>query len=465
MSQLLTEYFISGFNILLPTVSQDLHIPREAQTWPVNAFSLAVASFLLFFGRLADMYGGFPLYLGGIIWLAVWSLVAGFVPSNLTLSLTRASQGLGTAAYLPSSLMLLGSIYRPGPRKNIIFSVYGACAPLGFFLGIFFAGLCAQYIAWRWYFFIGASLAALTAVAAFWTIPSDIEERRAMGVKMDWPGAGLISIGLTLVVFAITNSANVLKPREAIYMNLILTAGVLCLVVAFYFEGWVAEQPLLPFDFFDTPCIKPLFIALFFQYGVLGNWILYSTLYMTDFMGASPMQLVAWYTPLAVGGFVIATIGGFFLHRIHGTILILIAGVSLLIACLLFAIIPIGASYWIYIFPACLTFTIGIDVTFSLANIFISNSMPSKRQGLAGGLANSLLQLSIALFLGVGGLIAGEETDEQVKQSYKHVFWFAFACAAMALVIIAGFVRLRKANSDYTFDEWLALEKKIRPSE
>jgi MFS family permease len=140
MSQLLTEYFVSGFNVILPTVVKDLRIPRESQTWPANAFSLVVSCFLLAFGRLADMYGGYPVYTAGVTWLAVWSLIAGFAQNELMLDICRAIQGFGPAAYLPSSIMLLGSVYRPGPRKNMVFAVYGACAPLGFYLGIFFAG-------------------------------------------------------------------------------------------------------------------------------------------------------------------------------------------------------------------------------------------------------------------------------------------------------------------------------------
>lgn len=79
--------------------------------------------------------------------------------------------------------------------------------------------------------------------------------------------------------------------------------------------------------------------------------------------------------------------------------------------------------------------------------------MPLKRQGLAGALINSLLQLGIAFFLGFGALIGRETEDRGIRQSYKYVFWFAVACAGSALLIMAGFVRLRKAESDYTADE------------
>jgi MFS family permease len=82
------------------------------------------------------MYGGYPVYVAGLAWLTIWSLIAGFSRNEIMLNFCRALQGLGPAAFLPSSVMILGSIYRPGPRKNLVFSIYGACAPAGFFIGV-----------------------------------------------------------------------------------------------------------------------------------------------------------------------------------------------------------------------------------------------------------------------------------------------------------------------------------------
>jgi MFS family permease len=68
---------VSGFTVILPTLVTRLHIPAASSTWPASAFSLTVASFLMVFARLADMYGGYPHYVAGFVWLAIWSLSAG----------------------------------------------------------------------------------------------------------------------------------------------------------------------------------------------------------------------------------------------------------------------------------------------------------------------------------------------------------------------------------------------------
>lgn len=128
MSQFPTEFFVSGFTVILPTLIKELDIPQAASVWPATAFSLSIASTLLVSGQVGDMFGGYALFLAGLIWLLGWSIIAGFSINPLMLDCCRALQDLGAAAFLPSGVMLMGSIYRPGPRKNLVFAIYGTAA-------------------------------------------------------------------------------------------------------------------------------------------------------------------------------------------------------------------------------------------------------------------------------------------------------------------------------------------------
>ena len=78
--------------MILPTLTTELNIPSSSATWPASAFSLVVASFLLIFGRLGDMFGGYPIYVAGLVWLTAWSLVAGFSTNQIMLCICRALQ-------------------------------------------------------------------------------------------------------------------------------------------------------------------------------------------------------------------------------------------------------------------------------------------------------------------------------------------------------------------------------------
>ncbi|PSK45303.1 hypothetical protein B9Z65_2443 [Elsinoe australis] len=456
MSQFITEYFISGFSVIIPTLATELNIPSASVTWPASAFSLVVSTTLLPLGRLGDMYGGYPLYMAGCTWFAIWSLIAGFAQNEIMLNFCRAFQGFGPAAFLPASVLLLGSTYRPGPRKNLVFSLMGANAPLGFFAGIFFAGVSSQFTTWRVYFFIGAGLIAMVGVAGFFCVPSDMAERKAMGVKMDWLGSATMFSGLILVVFAVTAASHAPKTWATPYILVTLILGIILLGVTFYVEGWVAEAPLLPADVFRVKRMKALIIALLFSFGSLGIYLLYATLYMTDVMGGTPMQLVAWYVPFGPGAAVVAIVSGYLLHLVPGTVVVVLAGVAWLIAPLLFALAPVGANYWAWTFPSVFCATIAVDTTINISTIFISTSMPKHRQGMAGALVNSIMQLGIAFLLGFADVVQTETSDQGTMQKYKNVFWLEVACAGLALVVMAAFVKIDKAKSQLTAEEQAA---------
>jgi MFS family permease len=292
-SMFVAEYLISGFNVLLPSLTLSLNIPSKAETWPASVFSLVTGALLLPFGRLADIFGGYVVFVAGLAWLLVWSIIAGFSQNYIMLIVCRALQGFGPAAFLPAGIMLLGSAvsiverahadlanmiqYRPGPRKNLVFSLYGAFAPVGFFAGIFFAGLSAQVMTWRWFFFIGSIILAIVAVASFLCIPRNRDEKPEKQVKMDWLGTATIVPGLVLIVFALTDGSHAPNGWATPYVLVTFIIGWLFVGAFVYVEGWVAEQPLLPGDMFNVKGMKALTVALFFQYGTFGIFLFYAS--------------------------------------------------------------------------------------------------------------------------------------------------------------------------------------------
>lgn len=73
-------------------------------------------------------------------------MVAGFsfVSGPIMFSICRALQGIGPALLLPNAMAIIGRTYPIGLKRNIVFSILGACGPTGFFFGALFSSLLAQ---------------------------------------------------------------------------------------------------------------------------------------------------------------------------------------------------------------------------------------------------------------------------------------------------------------------------------
>ena len=164
---------------------------------------------------------------------------------------------------------------------------------------------------------------------------------------------------------------------------------------------------------------------------------------------------------MAAGGLILATVGGFTLHLVPGEVLLVLSGLGYVMSVLLFAIMPDNASYWAYIFPAMLCATLGIDVTYSVSNVFITTSLPHRRQGLAGALINSVLFLGISFFLGFADLVVSTASTMGSRRSYKAAFWFAVGCAGFGLLLVVLFVEIGRAKSDLTVEEKAELEAEM----
>lgn len=206
--------------------------------------------------------------------MAIWSLAGGFSRNYTMLVIFRALQGVGTAALLPSGISLLGSIYRPGRRKNFVFSLFGGCAPFGFFSGIFFAGISGEYMRWSWFFWIACLLFACVCVVTVFCVPRQIHRAR---MPMDWWGCATSIPGLMLLVYAITDSPHVAGRWSSPQIIVTFVLGVMFLIGFVYVEGWVSKAPLLPPQMFAPKYTVALYCCLLLNFGNFGIYLLYAS--------------------------------------------------------------------------------------------------------------------------------------------------------------------------------------------
>lgn len=178
-------------------------------------------------------------------------------------------------------------------------------------------------------------------------------------------------------------------------------------------------------------------------------------------MGQSPIITAVWYIPQVAGGLLIGTIGGATLHHFPGRVLFVISGVGHILCALLFAIMPEGVGYWPYVFPAMIFSTIGIDITYTVSNIFITTSLPSRHQSLAGAVINSMMFLGISFWLGIADIAVSNTAYKGTRGSYQSALWLGVALPGVATIFWL-FMKIGYAKSELTREEREALEAEAR---
>jgi MFS family permease len=450
------EIMISGFAVMLPTLLSKLTDGETSDFWPATVLSLLLGSTLCFTARLSDKYGGYPVFMISVLWFCIWSLIAGFSNSLVLLEVCRAMQGLAIAAYTPSSFALFGAIYPKGPRRNIVMSVYAACSPVGFFLGIMTAALLPAD-KWGWWFWIAAMMGFVAFVAAYISVPADRPERHELGLSMDWTGAAFITSGLILVAYSLAASCD--SPKAWSHAGVLAPCiiGLVCLILALYIEGliptsfgrWKASCPLLPKEFFAPKSVKPLLIACLFFYGTFGSWLYTTTGHLNLAYGATGKQLAAWFAPIAISGVICGLVTGKTLHRIPPILTMLVSSMAWMAAPLLLAFGDPSRGYWPLVFPAMVCSTIGVDVTYNFTNLVLSSYSPLQMQALAGAVHSTTVHLGMGFALAITQVIqtATEGQNPSLEdrlRGHRNCFLFSAASAAVGFAIVAGCVRVPK---------------------
>jgi MFS family permease len=151
-------------NVALSAIGQDLGASLGLQ-WVVNAYTLTLAGLLLLGGALGDRYGRRRLFVVGILWFAVASLICATTPNIPALIVARALQGIGAALLMPGSLAIIETTFHPEDRSAAV-GTWSGLGGVVTAIGPVVGGYLTTAISWRLIFFINLPLAAVAAWAA-----------------------------------------------------------------------------------------------------------------------------------------------------------------------------------------------------------------------------------------------------------------------------------------------------------
>jgi EmrB/QacA subfamily drug resistance transporter len=340
-------------NVALPAIGEDLGAEFSDLQCTVTGYALTLASFVLLGGALGDRFGRRSVFVVGVVWFAVASLLCGLAPTSGALIAFRALQGVGAALLVPGSLAMISASFAPQDRARAV----GAWSGLGGVAtaaGPFLGGYLVQAASWRWVFLSNVPLAVAVVAIAGRHVPEtrDLSTRG----RIDVVGAVLGAVGLG----GSPTASSKRPPAGRRPTSSPRPSSALAALVAFLgVEGRVAA-PMLPLTLFRSRVFSAVNAVTFVVYGAFGAVVLLLVVALQTVGGFSPLVAGTALLPVTVLMLVLSARAGALAQR-NGPRLPMTAGpLTCAAGALLLLRIGPGASYLTEVLPGVVVLGLGL---------------------------------------------------------------------------------------------------------
>jgi EmrB/QacA subfamily drug resistance transporter len=380
-----------------------------------------------------------------VIVFTLGSLFCGLAWDEASLVGARAIQGLGAAIISPAALSILMTTFAEGRDRNIALGAWGAVGGFGAAAGVLLGGILTDALSWEWIFFVNIPV----GVAALALAPILLgESRDARAKRFDAIGAVLVTGGLSLLVYAITEASGF---GWGSWETISLFAGSIGLLAAFAVWEARAKDPLMPFSIFRIRTLAGSNAAGFLLGTMLFSMFLLLTLYMQQVLGYSALKTGVAYLATAGTSIIWANVAAQLVNRV-GVKPVMVSGMTLLAAGLAyFTQLSPGGSYVGDLLPGLLL--VGIGMPFAFVSIAIGSLAGVRDQdaGLASGINNTALQIGGALGIAVISTVATSRTEdlaaagralpEALTDGFNAGLWVGVGVAVAGVLAAIGLVK------------------------
>ena len=400
--------FLDGtvVNVALPAIVDELGGGIATQQWTVDAYLITLGSLILVAGSLSDAFGRIRILRVGLVLFGVASLAIAAAPDPLFLVLARGLQGVAGALLVPSSLALITSTFDGNARGRAI-GIWTGLTSVAMILGPLIGGVFVDLLSWRLAFVINVVPIAITLVLLARLGQRD---ETVAGVRIDYLGAVLCTLGLGGPVFALIEQGNLGWAHPAIYLSMGL--GVLAFA-GFLVRQRFAPNPIMPLQLFTVRNFWAGNLATAFIYGALGLTGLVVGVFLQERAGllatfaglaALPSTVLMILFSSRVGA-----LSARFGARVFMTVGPIVAGLGALLY-LMVRPAP-DFDYWTQALPAVLVFGAGLTLTVSPLTSAILGSIEHTRAGTASAVNNAVARVAGLVLTAMVGIIAGGELD------------------------------------------------------
>lgn len=417
--------FLDGtiVNVALPRIGTELPATLvgvlEGQTYVISGYLAILAALLILAGALSDRYGRRRVYAIGLAGFALTSALCGLAPTLEVLVLARLLQGAAGALMVPGALSIITHTFAEHERGRA-FGLWTSATSALVLAGPLAGGLLVDSIGWRVAFLINVPV---LGVALAITLRHVVETRDTDPARrFDWLGALVATIAVGGLSFGVIRGGEQAWDDPIAWIS--IAVGAVALVV-FPLLMTRRADPLVPLGLFRSRAFSAINLATFFVYGGLYVMLSYLSITLQGALGYS--ALASGISVLPIGICLVALsprIGA--LAGGGGARGFLTLGPALMAAGLLwFTRLPSTSAAWratpaqpaslvppvdylVDVFPAVVSFGIGIACVVAPLTSTLMGSIPERFSGLGSAINNAIARvgqplLGALIFVAVSG--------------------------------------------------------------
>ncbi len=299
----------TALTVVQPALQRDLDASFAQVQWTSTGYLIAVASLLVFAGRLGDRYGHRRVFAVGTLGFALASAGIGLASGVGWVIGLRVAQGVCGALLQPATLGMLRAAYPPerlGMPIAVRTSAIGFAAAAGPVLG----GALATRLGWRSVFFLGVVPALVIGVLA-WAIRVPAPPREGPAPRLDVPGAALLAVTLACLVHTLVG-----VPGTGWTTATALGCGGAAVTgAAFLRHERRAASPLVPPRLVASAAVGPALGILVAASAAMFGALFVATYFLQDVLALTPLHSALRALPLALMMVVSAPLAAVLLRR------------------------------------------------------------------------------------------------------------------------------------------------------
>lgn len=365
-------------NIALPTLVREFNTNFQAVQWVVLGFLLTTAALLLPMGKLGDTVGKKPVYVAGLVIFTISSALCGLAPTLGWLIGFRVLQAVGAAMTQALGLAIATEAF-PAEERGLAVGYAGGLVSLGVVTGPTLGGFIIDAVSWPWIFLINVPIGIIGLFLVLRFVPNLQPSSRE---PFDFLGAGLLLIGLVLVLLSLTQGQSV--GFQAAQVWYLLGSGLVMLLLFVLVELRLSHA-MVNLRLFRNRLFTISLLCGLFVFTFLGGVLLLLPFYLEDMLGYSTQQsgLLIGLVPIILG--ILAPIAGALSDRMGTSPITVMGLVVIVLGYALMSQLSLETTTLTFVLLV-LPFAAGLGIFQSPNNSAVLGSVERSSLGVASGM-------------------------------------------------------------------------------